>query len=170
MGYFQPGQLCMHVTSPCGVLHALQLRVRFFFTPRKCSRPKLLLNVIPYALNALLARQSHDAQVYRVSPKGFKGLLDCSAGSSWAVRLVSLAFMFFSMVISASFTANLSSQLTVRLLTSESFTLRVRPAHAVEVHARMPRQWRASQLGVLPRNTESTFCCWAMQRAPPRLQ
>ena len=52
--------------------------------------------------------------------------MHCVAGSSWAVRLVSLAFMFFSMVISASFTANLSSQLTVRLLTSESLTLRVR--------------------------------------------
>lgn len=44
------------------------------------------------------------------------------------MRLVSLAFTFFSMVVSASFTANLSSQLTVRLLTSESFTLRVRQA------------------------------------------
>ena len=58
-------------------------------------------------------------------------LMDCSAGSSWAVRLVSLAFMFFSVVISASFTANLSSQLTVRLLTSEDFTLQVCLAHAL---------------------------------------
>ena len=58
-------------------------------------------------------------------------MMPCVAGSSWAVRLVSLAFMFFSVVISASFTANLSSQLTVRLLTSESFTLRVRPAHTL---------------------------------------
>ncbi|KAK9822845.1 hypothetical protein WJX81_002738 [Elliptochloris bilobata] len=45
-------------------------------------------------------------------------------GSSWPVRLVSLAFMFFALVIPASFTANLSSQLTVRLLTTDNFTLR----------------------------------------------
>ena len=62
------------------------------------------------------------------------------------MRLVSLAFMFFSVVISASFTANLSSQLTVRLLTSESFTLRVRPAHALrDACPRVPQEHCASR-------------------------
>ena len=121
MSPVSPGQLCMRAFSSRG-FPALCTHGRL------SSHPKTR-DVMSCMLTSLPARQSHDAQLGSGSLKlSCKGLTPCSAGSSWAVRLVSLAFMFFSLVISASFTANLTSQLTVRLLTSESFTLRVRLA------------------------------------------
>ena len=49
------------------------------------------------------------------------------AGSSWAVRVPLLGYLFFALVISAAFTANLTSQLTVRLLAREISSLQARP-------------------------------------------
>jgi hypothetical protein len=47
------------------------------------------------------------------------------AGSSWAVRIPVLAFFFFSLIVTASYTANLASLFTVQLLTPRMNNIQV---------------------------------------------